>query len=87
MRARASVPTSPADVVGWVRDHYAEHTQQIGELVADCGNCHALTLVLSTARWHPCMEGGMQGRTRTAVERQLSVGWQGRCTRSRRPWS
>jgi len=28
-------PTSPADVVGWVRDHYAEHTQQIGELVAD----------------------------------------------------
>jgi hypothetical protein len=28
-------PTSPADVVGWVRDHYAEHTQQIGALVAD----------------------------------------------------
>jgi hypothetical protein len=27
--------TSPADVVGWVRDHYAEHTQQIAELVAD----------------------------------------------------
>ena len=28
-------PTSPADVVGWVRDHYAEHTQQIAELIAD----------------------------------------------------
>ncbi len=28
-------PTSPADVVGWVSDHYAEHTQQIAELIAD----------------------------------------------------
>jgi hypothetical protein len=28
-------PTSPADVVGWVRDHYAEHTQQIADLVSD----------------------------------------------------
>lgn len=28
-------PTSPADVVGWVRDHYTEHTRQIAELVSD----------------------------------------------------
>ncbi len=28
-------PTSPADVVGWVRDHYTEHTQQIADLVSD----------------------------------------------------
>jgi hypothetical protein len=27
-------PTSPADVVGWVRDHYAEHTRQIADLVS-----------------------------------------------------
>ena len=27
-------PTSPADVVGWVRDHYDEHTLQITELVS-----------------------------------------------------
>ena len=27
--------TSPADVVGWVRDHYTEHTQQIADLVSD----------------------------------------------------
>jgi hypothetical protein len=27
-------PTSPADVVGWVRDHYTEHTQQIADLVS-----------------------------------------------------
>jgi DinB superfamily len=26
-------PTSPADVVGWVADHYREHTQQIGQLI------------------------------------------------------
>jgi hypothetical protein len=26
-------PTSPADVVGWVADHYREHTQQIADLV------------------------------------------------------
>ena len=26
-------PTSAADVVGWVRDHYAEHTQQVSDLV------------------------------------------------------
>jgi hypothetical protein len=28
-------PTSPADVIGWVRDHYTEHTQQIADLVTD----------------------------------------------------
>jgi DinB superfamily len=27
-------PTSPADVVGWVHDHYNEHTQQVAELVS-----------------------------------------------------
>ena len=27
-------PTSAADVLGWVRDHYGEHVKQIGELVA-----------------------------------------------------
>jgi hypothetical protein len=27
-------PTSPADVVGWVADHYREHTQQIGQLIS-----------------------------------------------------
>jgi hypothetical protein len=27
-------PTSPADVVGWVRDHYAEHTKHIADLVS-----------------------------------------------------
>ena len=27
-------PTSPADVVGWVADHYREHTQQISQLVS-----------------------------------------------------
>jgi hypothetical protein len=27
-------PTSPSDVVGWVADHYREHTQQIGDLVS-----------------------------------------------------
>jgi hypothetical protein len=26
--------TSPADVVGWVRDHYQEHTRQIADLVS-----------------------------------------------------
>jgi hypothetical protein len=26
-------PSSPADVVGWVRDHDVEHTQQIADLV------------------------------------------------------
>jgi hypothetical protein len=26
-------PTSPSDVMGWVADHYREHTQQIGDLV------------------------------------------------------
>jgi hypothetical protein len=26
-------PTAPADVIGWVLDHYREHTRQIGELV------------------------------------------------------
>jgi hypothetical protein len=28
-------PTSPADVVGWVRDHYNEHTQQVADLVSE----------------------------------------------------
>jgi hypothetical protein len=28
-------PTSPADVIGWVRDHYAEHTQQVTHLVSE----------------------------------------------------
>jgi hypothetical protein len=28
-------PTSAADVLGWVRDHYDEHVQQIGQLVSD----------------------------------------------------
>jgi DinB superfamily len=27
-------PTSPEDVVGWVRDHYSEHTQQATDLVS-----------------------------------------------------
>jgi hypothetical protein len=26
--------TSPSDVVGWVRDHYKEHTKQISDLVS-----------------------------------------------------
>jgi hypothetical protein len=26
-------PTAPADIVGWVLDHYREHTLQIGDLV------------------------------------------------------
>jgi hypothetical protein len=28
-------PTSPSDVVGWLRDHYIEHTQQVADLVSD----------------------------------------------------
>jgi hypothetical protein len=27
-------PTAPADVMGWVLDHYREHTQQVGDLVS-----------------------------------------------------
>jgi len=27
-------PTAPLDVVGWVLDHYREHTQQVGDLVS-----------------------------------------------------
>jgi hypothetical protein len=27
-------PTSPSDVIDWVRDHYAEHTQQVTDLVS-----------------------------------------------------
>jgi hypothetical protein len=27
-------PTSPDDVVGWLRDHYREHVQQCPELIA-----------------------------------------------------
>jgi hypothetical protein len=26
-------PTAPTDVIGWVLDHYREHTQQVGDLV------------------------------------------------------
>ena len=26
-------PTSPADVLGWVLDHYTEHTQQVADLL------------------------------------------------------
>ena len=29
------LPTSPADVVGWLTDHYREHVPQVGDLVAD----------------------------------------------------
>jgi DinB superfamily len=32
--ASALYPTSFADVVGWVADHYREHTQQIADLVS-----------------------------------------------------
>lgn len=32
--SREPYPTSPADVVGWVRDHYKEHTQQVADLVS-----------------------------------------------------
>lgn len=28
-------PTSPEDVVGWLRDHYREHVQQSADLVGD----------------------------------------------------
>lgn len=31
-------PTSPADVVGWVRDHYSEHTEQMVNLVSAWAN-------------------------------------------------
>ena len=27
-------PTSASDVLGWVQDHYKEHTQQVGDLIA-----------------------------------------------------
>jgi hypothetical protein len=32
--AQEPYPTSPEDVVGWLRDHYREHVQQCPELVA-----------------------------------------------------
>jgi hypothetical protein len=32
--ASAPYPTSFADIVGWVADHYREHTQQIADLVS-----------------------------------------------------
>ena len=32
--AETPLPTSAADVVGWVRDHYDEHTRQVGDLVS-----------------------------------------------------
>jgi hypothetical protein len=32
--ASDAYPTSAADVVGWVQDHYKEHTQQIADLVS-----------------------------------------------------
>jgi hypothetical protein len=28
-------PTSPDDILGWLRDHYREHVQQSGELIGD----------------------------------------------------
>jgi hypothetical protein len=28
-------PTSPEDIIGWLRDHYREHVQQSADLVAD----------------------------------------------------
>ncbi len=31
--SREPYPTSPADVVGWVLDHYKEHTQQVAQLI------------------------------------------------------
>jgi hypothetical protein len=32
--AAEAYPTSPADIEGWLRDHYREHVPQIGDLVA-----------------------------------------------------
>jgi len=32
--AKQPHPTAPLDVVGWVLDHYREHTQQVGDLVS-----------------------------------------------------
>jgi hypothetical protein len=32
--ASDAYPTSSADVLGWVQDHYKEHTQQIADLVS-----------------------------------------------------
>jgi len=31
---RDAFPTSPEDIVGWLRDHYREHVQQSADLVA-----------------------------------------------------
>jgi hypothetical protein len=31
-------PTSPEDVIEWLRDHYREHVQQSGELVREAGS-------------------------------------------------
>jgi hypothetical protein len=28
-------PTSPEDLVGWLRDHYREHVQQSADLIAE----------------------------------------------------
>jgi hypothetical protein len=28
-------PTSPDDILGWLRDHYREHVEQSGELIGD----------------------------------------------------
>jgi hypothetical protein len=28
-------PTSPEDIVGWLRDHYREHVQQSAELIGE----------------------------------------------------
>jgi hypothetical protein len=28
-------PTSPEDILGWLRDHYREHVQQSGELIGE----------------------------------------------------
>jgi hypothetical protein len=31
-------PTSPSDVIGWLRDHYREHVQQSADLVREAGS-------------------------------------------------
>lgn len=33
--AEEPLPTSPADIWGWLNDHYAEHVPQVHELVAE----------------------------------------------------
>jgi hypothetical protein len=33
--AADAYPTSPDDIIGWLRDHYEEHVPQAGELIAE----------------------------------------------------